>query len=241
MSETKRKSRRETYLIFPKSEWVDEHRARLPSFKPLDLRRLISEAKRRMKDKYKIDEEAIVAHRRHIDEQIADLLSSLGYTKRTDDVWKRAFYTLAILDYGVGHTVYNRPRHNRNAAKWTVDHDLVFLERMESLKKAGLSERKAIKQLASDPAFVQGLPYSEHRQKETSRTKSKSLLALERALRMRYRHLKIHYSYENWAERIIGGPLPGSRLEFSLWRLDMQELGPPELAKNETPENRADS
>ena len=161
------KARKQQHKIslFPKDDEVKNARRKLPAFEPHDLRSLISEAKTH--DKVDIDTAFLLAFRRRNDTQMKDLLRRLGVDPSRSDAWERGFFHLAFLHHGVGHLAWYPRRTNRNSASWTPTHDLALLREVTLLGQKGLSERAAVKKLASDRKKSQQFP---HRKKGRTRT-----------------------------------------------------------------------
>src|SRR5262249_49118592 len=134
-------------------------RRKLPVFDPHDLRSLISEAKKNDEDD--VDTAFLLAFRRRNEAQLKHLLRRLGVDPSKPDAWERGFFHLAVLHHGVGHLAWYRQRTNRNSATWMPEHDLALIREV-FLRQAGLSERAAVKKLATDPKKRQLFPYRMH-------------------------------------------------------------------------------
>lgn len=88
-----------------------------------------------------------------------ELLRHLGVDPARPDAWLRGFLILAHVHHGIGHLAWYPKRTNRNAARWTPDHDFVLLREVLILKTEGLSERGAVKWLATSSKKIQLFPY----------------------------------------------------------------------------------
>jgi hypothetical protein len=153
------KTRKQRFKIslFPKDHEVKSARRKLPVFDAHDLRSLITEAKRN--DQGDMDTAFLFAFRRRNDTRMKDLLRRLGVDPSRADAWERGFFHLAFLHHGVGHLAWYPRRTNRNSASWTPTHDLALLREVTLLGQKGLSERAAVKKLASDRKKRQQFPY----------------------------------------------------------------------------------
>jgi hypothetical protein len=119
------------------------------------------------------DAALILDLRRRTQDQLAVLLRSLGINPSLPDAWARGFFLLAHYWHGVGHFALRAQRKNRNAATWTIEHNLALLEEIVKLKAKGFSESKAINQIASDPKFKNFLPYrSQQNRVESNRRRT---------------------------------------------------------------------
>jgi hypothetical protein len=96
------------------------------------------------------------------DRQLKQVLRILGYpdAKRVD--LPRAFYALAEVCLELGHVRYSPRRKKRGAAKWDKA-ETVFLGMMIELRNKGLSERRAIHEIAANPKMWRHLPYKQQR------------------------------------------------------------------------------
>jgi transcriptional regulator with XRE-family HTH domain len=158
----KARKQRFKILLSPKEHEVKKVCSKLPLFKPHDLRSLITEAKTN-DDKADVDTAFLLALRRRNDTQMKELLRRLGVDPSRSDAWERGFFHLAFLHYGVGHLAWYSRRTNRNSATWTPTHDLALLREVVVLRQRRLSERAAVKELASDPKKRQLFPYRKQR------------------------------------------------------------------------------
>jgi hypothetical protein len=153
----KARKQRSIIPLLPKDHEVKSARRKLPVFDAHDLRSLITEAKRN--DQGDMDTTFLFAFRRRNDTQMKDLLRRLGVDPSRADAWERGFFHLAFLHHGVGHLAWYPRRTNRNSASWTPTHDLALLREVTLLGQKGLSERAAVKKLASDRKKRPQFPY----------------------------------------------------------------------------------
>ena len=114
-------------VLFPNARDVAAKRKQLPKFQPHDLRDLVREAGGSANNQSDPDWAFALAFRRRNDQQINELLRALGLDVAHPDVWRRAFFQLALLHHGVGHLVSKRQRPNRNSATWQIQQDLKLL------------------------------------------------------------------------------------------------------------------
>ena len=143
---------RPTIQLLPNPKHFEERRETCRKFKPHDFRSLIEEAKEQNAD-------LISVVRSRNDEQMQELLESLGLDPSRPDVWQRGFFLLAHYHHGVCHITWSPRRTNSNPSTWTLDRNLAFLYEITTLTAAGLSERAAVRQIASDPAKQKLFPY----------------------------------------------------------------------------------
>jgi hypothetical protein len=143
--------------LFPKDHEVKRARRKLPVFDPQDVGSLLAEAK--TNDKADVDIAFLLVFRRRNGAQMKELLRRLGVDPSRPDAWERGFFHLARLHHGVGRLAWYHRRTNRNSATWTEAHELALLREVFLLRQQGLSERAAVKRLASDPKKRQLVPY----------------------------------------------------------------------------------
>jgi hypothetical protein len=146
--------------LLPEDGEVRSARRKLPVFHPHNLRSLISEAKKN--NEADLDTAFVLAFRRRNEAQLKHLLRRLGVDPSKPDAWERGFLHLAVLHHGVGHLAWYPRRGNRNSATWTPAHDVALLREVILLRQKGLSERAAVKKLATDPKKRQLFPYRMH-------------------------------------------------------------------------------
>ena len=156
----KARRRQSKISLLPKDHEVKSALRKLPVFDPHDLRSLISEAK--ANDRADVHTAFLFAFRRRNEAQMTDLLRRLGVDPSRVDAWERGFFHLAALHHGVGHLAWYPRRINRNSATWTPEHDLALAREVFLLRQAGLSERAAVRKLATDPKKRQLFPYRMH-------------------------------------------------------------------------------
>jgi hypothetical protein len=201
--------------LLPKEHWVRSARRKLPVFKPHDVRSLVSEAK--TNGNTDIDTAFLLAFRRRNDAQMKDLLRGPGVDPARSDAWQRGFFHMAFLHHGVGHLAWFPNRTNRNSATWTSSHDLALLREVFLLRGRGLSERAAVKKLASDPKKRQLFPYRPHRF-STGEDPQKR----EAALWARLQKLKAQSRGTSILDLLLGVSQDGlSSIERSLYELYM--------------------
>jgi hypothetical protein len=214
-------SRRSKISLFPKDHEVKSARRKLPVFDPHDLRSLIIEAKGN--DQADADSAFLFAFRRRNDTQMKDLLRRLGVNPSRADAWERGFFHLAFLHHGVGHLAWYPRRTNRNSATWTPAHDLALLREVFLLRQKGLSERAAVKKLASDPKRRQQFPY----RKKGYFSTVKEPQNREAALWARLQKLKASTRGTSLLDLLVGVSQDGlGSIERSLYELDMSSLLP---------------
>jgi hypothetical protein len=151
MAKQRAKKSEEVRLV-PRSGWLDRISRQLQQLeiKPLDPRKL---APIDQSEAFLQDWKGATAP------QLNQLLRALDIDPASPTSWRDGFLVLAILDYGVGHVVLKPSRTNKNAAKWSREHDLALYREMGILKRQGLSESAAIKKLAADRRTRQLFPY----------------------------------------------------------------------------------
>jgi len=221
-NKSRAKSDRQVPLIPPAGQ-LEKFQKRFLQFEPHHLRKLV-DAARAIDGPAGQQETFIHVLRRENEKQIEQLLRSMGLDPATPNVWERAFFLLAVLHHGVGHVVWRPRRTNKNAAKWSVEHDLALINEMIELRRRGHSERAAIKVL-SHSRKEHLFPYKAQ-DRPGSRLGSKEQKAA--ALRARWEKIK-HAKLE---DAILGGfRPPRSSIEEALWSLDAAES----LAKNKGP------
>ena len=99
-----------------------------------------------------LDAKVILAFRRRNEDQIDQLVRAMGFDPADPGVWKRAFFNLAVIHWGVGHLSWTPPLgSNRRAAKWTVEHDSAFYLLMQELMAKGKKQTAALREIANDP------------------------------------------------------------------------------------------
>ncbi len=156
----RKEKRKGEQRLFPPDQQIAAIRKRLPIFKAHDLRSLLAEAKASQNAEGN-DIALVAALRRRTTIQIRDLLRHLGVDPSRPDAWKGGFYLLAFYHHRIGHLAWHPRRSNRNAARWTPEHDYDLLREVTVLKAKGLSERRAIANIAADPKKRRFFPYRE--------------------------------------------------------------------------------
>jgi hypothetical protein len=213
--------RRSKISLFPKDHEVKSARRKLPIFDSHDLRSLITEAK--TSDETDFDSAFLLAFRRRNSAQMKDLLRRLGVDPSRADAWERGFLHLAFLHHGVGHLAWYPRRTNRNSASWTPTHDLALLREVILLRQKGLSERAAVKKLASDRKKSQQFPYRKKGYFSTADEPKKR----EAALWARLQKLKASTRGTSIVDLLVGVSHDGlSSIERRLYELDMSSSLP---------------
>jgi hypothetical protein len=215
----KARKQRSKISLFPKDHEVESARRKLPVFDPQDLRSLINEAK--TNDNADVDTAFLLAFRRRNDTQMKELLRRLGVDPSRSDAWERGFFHLALLHHGVGHLAWHPRRTNRNSATWTPTHDLALLREVVVLRQSGLSERAAVRELASDPKKCQQFPYRQKGYFSTADQRQKR----GAALRARLESLKASARGNSIVDLLIGVSQDGlSSIERRLYELDSPKM-----------------
>jgi hypothetical protein len=213
-----KKRMRPTIKLLPNSRDFEERRKKLPKFKPHHFRLLIQYAKDQKTD-------VISVFRSRNEDQTRQLLEGLGVDPSQPDEWRRGFFRLAHYHHGVGHISWSPRRTNSNPTTWTLDRNLVLLREVSTLAARGLSERAAVRKIASDPQKRQLFPHRP--QSGRYFAKMSELKQREAAL---WAHLqKLKSSSMNGLLRALGGGEANDRnpLETMLDRLDQaNQLGP---------------
>jgi hypothetical protein len=218
----KARKQRSKISILPKEHEVKSARRKLPVFGPHDLRSLITEAK--TNDKADFDTAFLLAFRRRNETQMKDLLRRLGVDPARSDAWQRGFFHLAVLHHGVGHLAWYPPRTNRNSATWTPTHDVALLREVFFLRQKGLSERAAVKKLATDPKKRELFPYRRQGYRFSTVEEPQKR---EAALWARLQKVKASARGKSIVDLLVGISQDGlSSIERSLYELDMPSLLP---------------
>jgi hypothetical protein len=143
---------------FPPDKVIAAKRKQLPRFEPDDLRSLVNEA-RSATGQSDFDPAFVMALRQRNNNQLGQLLRALNVDQSKPDAWERAFFLLALIHHGVGHFAWYPRKTNKNAAMWSVDHDVVLIKEIFTLRKRGFSDRRAVEKLALDPSKRTLFPY----------------------------------------------------------------------------------
>ena len=129
---------RSSVQIYPDAEAMEKLKARLPTFPAHDVTGIL----RLPTSEAKLEADRVTAS--VINGQLDELLKALGIDPSTPDAWRKGFQTLAAIHYGTGHFTFDRPiPPNRNAAKWTPQHDELlyeFVKEDENEEVAGTAE-----------------------------------------------------------------------------------------------------
>ena len=210
--------------ILPPEAQISESK-KVPQFEPHDLQSLVDEAK-------STGAFVVEVLRRRNEDQLRTLVEHLGVSPADPEVWKKAFFLLAVKTSGVDHVKWSPRRTNKNAVKWTVTHDLALLKEVTILCAKGLSERAAIDKIAADPAMKKILPYRENGQ---SSSKKKRVTALLRRLH------RLKPPMETWLHQALCIPPKfSSSIEEDIYHLEMSH-GLSQLVTNEQPLKKVNS
>ena len=217
-------SKRSKISLFSTDEQIKARRSRLPKFEAHDLRSIIDEAKASGKEDLEIA--FVLALRRRNDEQMKELLRCLGIEPSKPDAWQRGFFRLANLHHGVSRLAWYPRRTNRNASTWTSDHDLALLREVMMLRQEGLSERRAVKKLVTDPKKRELFPYRQKGHFATTR----ELRNREAALWARLQKLNASARGKSLLDFMLGTRRESlSSIERALHDLDLWHSLPAEL------------
>ena len=218
----KARKQRSKISLVPKDDQVKNALRKLPVFDPHDLRSLITEAK--TNDKADVDTAFFLAFRRRNDAQTTELLMRLGVDPSRPDAWERGFFHLASLHHGASHLAWYPRRTNRNSATWTPTHDLALLQKVVVLGQRGLSERAAVKKLATDPNTRKIFPYRKQGYRFSAVEEPQKR---EAALWARLQKVKASACATSIVDLLLGESQDGlSSIERSLYDLDMSSLLP---------------
>lgn len=190
---TRAQKKRDTVLLLPPREDLRRAQKRLPEFKPLDFRALVASA--REQNELGVGNAFIAEYRRCSSEQAMSLLGHFGIDPADPKAWEKAFYRLATYERGLGHIAWSPQRTNKNAARWTNDHDLNLIREVTILTAKGVSERKAISQIAHDQGKRKLFPYRP--QRAGLERKGTVTKRYEAALWRRLQHLKASASLDS--------------------------------------------
>ncbi len=134
----------------------DVSKARIGApFEPMDFRQLIAQAKQKSPSKADQAFEKLVEETTA--KQLNELLSAMRIKRKDSAAFQKAFLTLATAFLGVGQVAWSPVGRQPH---WTLDDYATLYSLIEGLKKwQGLSERAAIKKIASEPRASSWLPY----------------------------------------------------------------------------------
>ncbi|MGB8738914.1 MAG: hypothetical protein WCD52_01295 [Xanthobacteraceae bacterium] len=197
MPKSRKKSQR--VLLLPSINQLRTRRRKLPAFPAIDLQALVGDAQGQGTDDE--DKALLTNYRALCDEQASRLLRDLGLDPADSMAWQKGFYLLAFWDRGLGHVAWSPQRTNRNASRWTHTHNLSLLMEVAARTAAGLSQRKAVRQLARDPVKRKLFPYRP--QRSGSEPKGSEQERYEGALWRQYQHLVTKQS-EDWLDWLFG-------------------------------------
>jgi hypothetical protein len=179
------RKKRHTKLLWPPKELLEPAQKKLTVAEPLDLRVLVKNSRKKRKDG---TSDVFDEFRRCYQEQVTNLLRQLGIDPTDPNAWQKGFYKLATYDRGAGHLCWSPRRTNRNAGRWTNEHDLNLLGEVVRLRAEGLSEREAVRRLSRDPTKRGLFPYRPRR--AGFEPKGTATQRYEAALWARLQHLK---------------------------------------------------
>jgi hypothetical protein len=213
----RRRSKRS--ILLPSDHIIEAQLAKLPHFEPYDTDQLLADARACAHD-HGLDLDAAVGVVRYADkkEQAKQLLKALGeeWVSEPDDTnWRRGFVKLAGLHHGLGRIVYRPAGQNSNAQLWTLNADTTLLFEISRLKGQGLSERDAVANIASNPAYAEILPYREQTPGRRGKSRQRQPAAIRRHLQ---RLMEDARSVSNPMSRALGQQCE-SAFETDLWLL----------------------
>ena len=139
-------------------------RLELPIFQPIDIRKLLAEA-RQSSCGANLDDAIADAYNKHCRVQLAKLLRALGCDPTEKDFWRNAFVKLARIHHNLGGLVVGPARQISNASSWTAKDEALLLCGVLALTQLGMSERKAVHEIADNQIF----PHAERRPSERLR------------------------------------------------------------------------
>jgi hypothetical protein len=214
-----RRHRRAGSIRWLKEAELTALRERLPQFDPHDLRSLVNEA-RLKSPQGDTDGAFMAAFRERNNHQISELLLALNVDSSRPDVWQRAFLRLAVIHHGVGNLEW-RPRNpKKNAATWSSEHNMKLLEEMGALKSTRLSERAAVRKLATDRRKQKLFPYRPQRATSVSGEQARREAALWRHWqKLRSRQPILEALLGTW----FGRPEPRGSIEAALDSLELDQ------------------
>lgn len=217
-------------MLLATEQQLNDLRKKLPVFQAHDLRSLYAEGK--AINPADADAGTLVAYRRRNDDQLRQLLRSLGIDPSHPDAYLRGFFWLAILHHGAAGLAWRPRRTNRNAATWTPTADYELLMHVIARCAHGVSERRAIKQIVADPKLRKLFPYDAKGRFPTGNESKKR----EAALRARLQKLKASARAKSLLDVLLGPNLDEfSPIKRNLHILDMVNgLSLDGMVKNET-------
>lgn len=214
-----RRHKRAGSIRWPTETELAAEREQLPQFDPHDLQSLVKEA--RLKSPQGDTNAAFIAVlRERNNHQISELLLALSVDSSRPDVWKRAFIRLAYFHHGMGHLEWRSRNPTKNAATWSSEHDMKLLEEMGALKAKGLSERAAVRKLATDRRMQKLFPYRPQRATSVAGEQARREAALWRhwqKLRSRQPILEVLQG------ALFGRPEPRGSIEGAIGSLEINQ------------------
>ena len=100
----------------------DVLRQKLPKFEPYDMRQLLTDARKLMREqKVTLDEAAVLALDKRRRSQVLELVKALGLDPTSKNFWADAFLKLAGIHHNVGQVRHQQQRPRpKNARTWTT-------------------------------------------------------------------------------------------------------------------------
>lgn len=208
--------------LVPPAGWRDALSSKLCEFPPHDLNELCPNDERMPSDLSGY-ESVVSEYRRRNDQQLAELVRSLGLNLADPNVWQKAFFKLAMFYCGVGHLSWKPPRgSNRRAAKWTSEQDQLLYREMLKRIVDGKEDTEAAEEIANTAEIWQQLPQSNGTRFETP---SHSRRAGN--FRKRWSRLKKTAPPDGLLRAIVGDfPINGTESDRSNWRRYLDDVPP---------------
>jgi hypothetical protein len=221
------KQARAPVQLFPPAGWREEQLSRLRKFRPHKLKEVIREAKGLTKNK-SVDAEVMLAFQRRNEDQVNQLVRIMGFDPVDPNIWRRAFFNLAMIHWGVGHLSWMPPREsNRRAAKWTAEHDSAFYVLMLELMAKGKGESEALRVLANDPKIWARFPKPKNDRSETP-----AHVRRFENFRKRWAQVKKTARPGSLLGAFFGSyPVHGSKADQAKWQPNLEGLPPLPLGK----------
>jgi hypothetical protein len=141
-------------FVLPDDDQIETWRQELPSFKPIDTKQLLADARARSDGETTVDAEKLLAE--HLRAQMTTLLEALGVDLNKPTVWSDAFRKLAMIHHGVGRMGHRKLPRRQQGPRNIADDDFVLLVAVTRWQH-GCSDRDAVRQLADDDQ----IPYHE--------------------------------------------------------------------------------
>jgi hypothetical protein len=226
-----KKPAKDSIQLIPQIGWKEEQISRLTQFEPHKLDDIVQDAGATSKQLSNNADTVLTSFRRKNDEQIEQLLREMHIDLEQPDAWRKAFFKLAVIHHGVGGLSTTPPRQkNKNAAKWTSEHHLIFYQMMQVLLQEGKSERDAVKVIANDKTRWEQFPnQGQNRPSSTSDDASKRQAAFwARWVKI----IKLAPPPGSLLRAVVGDyPLKGTKKQQDSWIADSLKSEPPGLVK----------